>query len=250
MSEDFIKLGVFIGALQDGSPKEAPAGIEMAAVLDAWEPFLGSEGESLHISGIISGTARFPAGAVIKTTALQQLDPSSHLWWAKTRNALYRLAGPKAEGSPLLRVASATDWSRAYQQAVMAVGLHTLPERLQSAAAEFEKAGLTGAERRQRATMVADYLALQHRDEVESAWRLLGADPRNKEQALVVYRLLVSEPGTADLPVIRRLAEAWAGFVEGGVSDLNGMEQADSEFDHIRYGYIAAASLWPRRFFE
>ena len=95
---------------------DLPEGFASAPILDNWEfkacvDRFPAPGEKSHrvltlIGRISAGDDRFPAGHIIHTSDVREIDGRASIRWARTRNTLYRLGAP-ALPVPLVAAACA-----------------------------------------------------------------------------------------------------------------------------------------------
>jgi len=208
---------------------DLPDGFAAAPILDEWRFRLCLDG-SLTLAGCCSGDERFPPGAHIVTSDVTQIDGRSSIRWARTRNTLYRLGAPIHDMSLIAAVALMNDWTDALTLLALLTGEHTL------GAAALETCtkllGLVDSqdwdEKRSLSCVMASAMSHAGRSALRDAWALLGADPRNRNIAVLMRDMLVAEPDQGENDKVGPVIAAWRAFAEGDIGYLH-----DHDQDHI-----------------
>jgi hypothetical protein len=102
---------------------DLPDGFATAPILDNWEFKACVDGyaapsekcrRALILVGRISGgDDRFPAGHIIHTSEVREVDGRPSIRWVRTRNTLYRLGAPALSVPLVTAAALAPDWTEA-----------------------------------------------------------------------------------------------------------------------------------------
>ena len=200
-----------------------PEGFSSAPILDAWEfrhilPAVGAPPCMLRLAGRISGDERFPAGEIIFTSKVEEVDGRSSIRWARTHNTLYRLGAPALTVALVAAVALADDWVDALTLLALTTGEHTLDaaplatyiKLLDSASSQ------DWPEKRTLARAMAAAMERAQRFALRDAWTLLGADPRDQTSAQAARDLLGSNYLVDDVKA-DAILEAWEAFAGGNV---------------------------------
>lgn len=172
-------------ALFDALPKaDTPEGWREAPIIDAWMLEVSPNEREVAVAGRVSGSAKFPDGDLIRTSALRSAGARRR--FVVTQNSVYRLGWPERVSlepdadhvwPPVLTVAAAPRWSVAVREALAFTGTHTLPVRIVDDILEAIEDG-DWSERRAACKAVADELITcgSRRPAVLEAWRVLAAN--------------------------------------------------------------------------
>ncbi|HZQ14064.1 MAG TPA: AAA family ATPase [Pseudolabrys sp.] len=222
---------------------ELPEGFDAAPILDDWE-FTRAFGKGPLIAiGHVAGDKRWRDGTAIHTSEIAQIDGRPSVRWIRTRNTLYRLGAPSM-GMPLAAaVALSADWSEALRMLAQATGKHTLSgpalvtlDRLLTH---------TGANEWDWKRMCAKAMAVATdaagRWGLHAAWTVMGANPRDRDQAENVHSMLdlafVLVDRNDNRWKARRVQTAWQCFASGNWAVLGDMQ------DHIAAAHEVGKSL-------
>lgn len=220
-----------------------PEGLSSAPILGTWEfrtvlPAVGAPPCMLRLGGRIFADERFPAGEIIFTSSVEEIDGRSSIRWARTRNTLYRLGAPALAVSLVAAVVLAPDWMDALTLLALATGEHTLDAATLATYTKLLDVGTSQdwPEKRALAHAMAAAMERAQRFALRDAWTLLGADPRDQASAKAARDLLGSICLVNDAKA-RATLEAWEAFASGNFLPIG------DEQDHIA-GARAVVSAW------
>lgn len=223
-----------------------PHGFSTAPILDTWEfrpacQTVGAPPCMLKLAGRISGDGRFPAGEIIFTSPVAEIDGRSAIRWARTRNTLYRLGAPALAVPLVAAVALAADWVDALMLLAITTGEHTLDGVALATYLRLLDIGTSQdwTKRRALARAIAAAMDTAQRFALRDAWILLGADPRDQASAQAVRDLLLA-PATLS-EELGAIFAAWEAFASGNHL-LIGDEQ-----DHIGGARVVGERLLHER---